>query len=119
MKNFIVHLVVSALLLVLVAYFVPGIHVTGFFIALLAALVFGVVNGIVRPVLILLTLPITVVTLGLFLFVVNALMLMFTAWLVPGFTVAGLGSALVGSILLTLFNLVADALLGKNGVRDS
>ena len=113
MKNFIVHLVVSALLLVLVAYFVPGIQVSSFLIALLAALVFGVVNGIVRPVLVLLTLPITVVTLGLFLFVINALMLMFTAWLVPGFTVAGLGAALIGSILLTLFNLVADALLGK------
>ena len=113
MKNFIVHLVVSALLLVLVAYFVPGIQVSSFLIALLAALVFGVVNGIVRPVLVILTLPITVVTLGLFLFVINALMLMFTAWLVPGFTVVGLGAALIGSILLTLFNLVADALLGK------
>lgn len=113
MKNFIVHLVVSALLLVLVAYFVPGVQVSGFFIALLAALVFGVVNGIVRPVLVILTLPITVVTFGLFLFVVNALMLMLAAWVVPGFTVAGLGSALMGSILLTLFNLVADVLLGK------
>ena len=113
MKNFIVHLVVSALLLVLVAYFVPGIQVSSFLVALFAALIFGLVNGVVRPVLVILTLPITVVTLGLFLFVVNALMLMLTAWVVPGFTVAGLGSALMGSILLTLFNLVADALLGK------
>ena len=113
MKGFIIHLVVSALLLVLVAHFVPGIQVAGFGYALLAALVFGVVNGIVRPVLVLLTLPATVVTLGLFLFVVNALMLMLTAALVPGFTVAGLGSALLGSLLLTLFNLVVSELFDK------
>ena len=113
MKNFIVQLVVSALLLVLVAHFVPGIHVAGFGYALLAALVFGVVNGLIRPLLVLLTLPVTLLTLGLFLFVVNALMLMLTAAIVPGFTVVGLGSALIGSILLTLFNLVVDALSGK------
>lgn len=113
MKGFIIHLVVSALLLVLVAHFVPGIQVAGFGYALLAALVFGVVNGIVRPVLVLLTLPATVLTLGLFLLVVNALMLMLTAALVPGFTVAGLGSALLGSLLLTLFNLVVSELFDK------
>jgi putative membrane protein len=113
MKSFIIHLVVSALLLVLVAHFVPGIRVGGFGSALLAALVFGVVNGLVRPVLVLLTLPATVLTLGLFLLVINALMLMLTAALVPGFTVAGLGSALLGSVLLTLFNLVASELFDK------
>jgi putative membrane protein len=113
MKSFIVHLVVSALLLVLVAYFVPGIHVSSFLVALVAALIFGVVNGIVRPVLVVLTLPVTVITLGLFLLVINALMLMLTAWLVPGFTVTGFVAALMGSVLLTLFNLVADAVLGK------
>lgn len=113
MKSFVVHLVVSALLLVLVAHFVPGIQVGGFGYALLAALVFGVVNGLLRPLLVLLTLPATVLTLGLFLFVVNALMLMLTAALVPGFTVAGLGSALLGSVLLTLFNLVVSELFDK------
>jgi putative membrane protein len=106
MLGFFVHLVVSALLLLAVAHFVPGINVGGFGYALLAALVLGIVNGVVRPILILLTLPITVLTLGLFLFVVNALMLMLAAAIVPGFTVAGLGPALIGGLLLAIFNLV-------------
>ena len=106
MLGFFVHLIVSALLLLVVAHFVPGIAVSGFGYAVLAALVLGVVNGVVRPLLVLLTLPITVLTLGLFLFVVNALMLMLAAAIVPGFTVAGLGAALIGGLLLAVFNLV-------------
>ncbi len=106
MRRFFGHLIVSALLLLLVAHFVPGISFSGFGYALLAALVLGVVNGVVRPLLIVLTLPITVVTLGLFLLVINALMLMLAAAIVPGFTVAGLGAALIGGLLLAVFNLV-------------
>lgn len=111
MRLFLVQLVVSAALLMLVAYFVSGVHVSNFFSALLAALLFGVVNAIFRPILIVLTLPITVLTLGLFLFVINALMMLLVAWLVPGFQVESFVAALLGSILLTLFNLVADTLL--------
>jgi putative membrane protein len=111
MKELIVHLVVSALLLALVDYFIDGIAIAGFGYALLAALVLGIVNAVIRPILILVTLPITILTLGLFLFVINALMLMLAAAVVPGFTVSGLGAAIVGGFLLALFNLVASYLL--------
>ena len=117
MRSLLVHLVVSALLLLLVGQFVTGIHFTGFGAALLAALVLGIVNFLVRPILILVTLPITILTLGLFLIVINALMLMLTAAIVPGFSVDGFKSALLGGLLLGLFNLAASALLRRPGIR--
>lgn len=113
MRNFIVQLIISAALLMLVAYCVPGVHVSSFFSALFAALLFGIVNGIFRPILVLLTLPVTILTLGLFLFVINALMMLLVAWLVPGFQIDNFVAALLGSILLTIFNVAADALLQK------
>jgi putative membrane protein len=105
MTPFLVHLILTALLLVLVANLVPGIRVTGFGSAVLGALVLGLVNAFVRPLAIVLTLPLTILTLGLFLFVVNALMLMLAAAIVPGFSVRGFGSALLGSLVLSLLNL--------------
>ncbi len=113
MKNLLVHLVVSALLLWLVAHIVPGIRIGGFGYALLAALVLGIANFIVRPILIIVTLPITILTLGLFLIVINALMLMLTGAIVPGLKVESFGAALLGGILLGLFNLVASAVLNR------
>jgi putative membrane protein len=104
MEFFLIHVLVVAVLLLIVARIVPGIEVAGFGHALIAALVLGVVNALVRPVLILLTLPITVITLGLFLLVINALMLRLAAALVSGFEVKGFWPALWGSILLTLFS---------------
>lgn len=111
MSRLIVHLLVTALLLWLISYILPGIRFTGFGSALLAAVVLGIVNVLVRPILVIITLPISVVTLGLFLIVVNALMLMLTGALVPGFTVAGFGTAILGGILLGIFNLVVSSLL--------
>jgi putative membrane protein len=113
MKDFVVHIVISALLLVLVDYLLDGIAIAGFGYALIAALVLGVVNFIVRPILILVTLPITILTLGLFLFVVNALVLLLAAALVPGFTIDGLWTAVVAALLLALFNFVASSLLHR------
>lgn len=113
MKHLLVHLVVSALLLWLVSAIVPGIHIAGFGHALLAALVLGIINTLVRPVLLLVTLPITILTLGLFLIVINALMLLLTSAIVPGFSVAGFGAALIGGVLLGLFNLAASAALNR------
>jgi putative membrane protein len=115
MSSLLVHLLVSALLLWLVSQIVPGIHILGFGYALLAALVLGIANALVRPILVLVTLPITVLTLGLFLFVINALMLMLTGAIVPGFQVAGFRAALLGGLLLALFNLLASALLRRPG----
>lgn len=111
MKRLLVHLIVSALLLLLVSQLVTGIRINGFGSALLAALVLGVVNFLVRPILILITLPVTILTLGLFLIVVNALMLELTSALVPGFVVANFVAALVAAVLIGLFNLVASSLM--------
>ena len=114
MRTLALHLLVSALLLWLVGQIVTGIHLSGFGPALLAALVLGVVNFLVRPILIVVTLPITILTLGLFLIVINALMLMLTAAIVPGFTVAGFVPALLGGLLLGLFNLAVSALTHRS-----
>ena len=113
MTGFLVHLLISAGLLLVVAHVVSGIEVRDWVAALLAALVLGIVNAIVRPLLVLLTLPLTIVTLGLFLFVVNALMLQLASYFVPGFRVAGFGAALWGSVLLALLNLGVSTLLGR------
>jgi putative membrane protein len=117
MAKLLVHLLVSALLLWLVSQIVPGIHIASFSYALLAALVLGLVNFLVRPILIIVTLPITILTLGLFLIVINALMLMLTGAIVPGFQVAGFGAALLGGVLLGLFNLAASAMLNRSARR--
>lgn len=105
---FLLHLVLTAGALLIVARLVGGVYVSGFGAALFGALVLGLVNAIVRPVMILLTLPITILTLGLFLFVINALMLWLVAALVPGIRISGFGAALIGSLLLTVLNLLID-----------
>src|SRR5262245_99698 len=110
MVQFFAHLVITAALLLLVANLVPGVQVKGFGSAFLAALVLGLVNAFVRPLMVFLTLPLTVLTFGLFLLVVNALMLMLVGALVPGFRVQGFGAALLGTLLLTLLNLGVAAI---------
>ena len=105
MTQFLAHLVITAALLLLVANLVPGVQVKGFGSALLGAIALGLVNAFVRPLMVLLTLPLTILSFGLFLLVVNALMLMLAGALVPGFRVQGFGAALLGSLLLTLLNL--------------
>ena len=112
MIEFLAHLVFSAALLLLVANLVSGVSMSGWAPALLAALVLGLVNAVVRPIMILLTLPLTVLTFGLFLFVINALVLWLVAGLVPGFRVRGFGPALVGSLLLTVLNILVSIALG-------
>lgn len=114
MTRFLAHLVVTALLLMFVGQLVPGVSIDGFFAAVIAALVLGFVNGFVRPLMIILTLPVTLLSFGLFLFVVNALMFWLVAALVPGVGVNGFGSALVGSVLLTILNLVVGSLVARS-----
>lgn len=110
MKSFLLHLLLTAVALLVVANVVGGVEVGGFGAALIGALILGLVNAVVRPVMILLTLPLTIVTLGLFLFVLNALMLWLAAALVPGFQISGFGAALLGSLLLTVLNILIDRL---------
>jgi putative membrane protein len=99
--------------LLLVAQLVPTIQLTGFSAALWTALAIGLLNGGIRPLLIVLTLPVTLITLGLFLFVINALIFWLAARLLDGFSVADFGSALVGSLLYSLLGLVIDSALER------
>lgn len=105
---------VNAAALLLVAYLYPGVTVESFFAALIAALVLGLVNAVIRPILIVLTLPATLLTLGLFIFVINALLFWFVAEIVQGFKVTGFGAALLGSILYSVITLVSSWLLFRN-----
>lgn len=108
---FLEHLLVTAALLLLVSNLVRGVHVQGLGSALVGALVLGFVNAVVRPLMVLLTLPFTILTFGFFLLVVNALMLWLMAALVPGIRVQGFGAALLGSLVLTLLNLAVELLI--------
>jgi putative membrane protein len=103
--------------LLLVANLYPGVQVASFSSAMVAALVLGLLNALLRPILVLLTLPVTVLTLGLFLFVINALMFYFAASLLSGFNVTGFVAALIGSLLYSLCGLVIDAAMERLFVR--
>lgn len=107
MKTIVRWLLLAAALL-LVAHLYSGVHVTSFGAAMIAALVLGLLNTLLRPVLVLLTLPVTVITLGLFLFVINALMFWAAAHLLDGFAVAGFSAALVGSLIYSLCGMAID-----------
>ena len=95
--------------LLLVAQIYPGVQVKSFGTAMIAALVLGLLNTLLRPILVLLTLPVTLITLGLFLFVINALMFYFAATMLDGFQVTGFVAALIGSLLYSVCGLVIDA----------
>jgi len=101
----------SAAALLLVAHLYSGVQVQNFTAALIAALVIGLLNTVLRPVLVVLTLPVTVLTLGLFLFVVNALMFWFASGLLAGFHVTGFAAALVGSLLYSALGMVIDSVV--------
>jgi putative membrane protein len=106
MTAFLIHLVLTAVALLVVSSLVRGIETKGFTSALIAAGVLGLANALIKPILVTLTLPITFVTLGLFLLVINAGILMLVGAVVPGFRVRGFTAALVGSLLLSVLNLV-------------
>src|SRR5258705_983970 len=102
MMMLLARLILNAAALLLVAYLYPGVHVEGCGSALIAALVLGLVNAVLRPILIILTFPVTLLTLGLFIFVINALLFWLVAEIVPGLTVSGFWAAMLGSILYSI-----------------
>jgi putative membrane protein len=112
MKILVRWLLLAAALL-LVAQIYPGVQVRSFGSAMIAALVLGLFNTLLRPILVLLTLPVTLLTLGLFLFVINALLFYFAAALLDGFQVNGFIAALIGSVLYSLCGLVIDAAMER------
>lgn len=113
MLKILIHWVLAALTILVTAHIVPGFIVNNFASALLAAVVLGILNVLVWPLLAILTLPITLITLGLFLFVLNALVLMFGAALVPGFSIEGFWPAVLGGIVLTLLGWIVKAVFSS------
>lgn len=118
MPGFWARLLVIAVGLLIASGLVPGITFEGFLALFFAALVLGCVNAVIRPVVVLMTIPFTIVTLGLFIFVVNAAMLGLTAFLVPGFFVAGFWSALFGSVIVSITGMFASWYIGPRGTVD-
>ncbi len=114
----IVRWLLLAAALLLVAYLYPGVAIKSFGSAMIAAFVLGMFNTLLRPILVLLTLPVTLVTLGLFLFVINALMFYFAASVLDGFAVNGFGAALIGSLLYSLCGMVIDVAMERLFVRS-
>jgi putative membrane protein len=109
--RFLLRLLLNAVAVFLAAQLIPGIGLSGPGAALAAGIVLGLVNAIIRPLLILLTLPVTFLTLGLFIFVVNAICLALAAWLVPGFTISGFGAAFLGALVISIISWLLSALL--------
>jgi putative membrane protein len=102
---------VNAVALIAVAYLLPGISVANFVTALIAALVLGLVNAVIRPVLVLLTLPATLLTLGLFIFVINGLLFWFVGSFIDGFVVQGFWWGVIGAIVYSIVSWALSALL--------
>ncbi len=105
--------ILNALALLFVAYVVPGFGVESFYTALIAAIILGLVNALVRPLLFILTLPVTILTLGLFSFVVNALMLWLVSTIVKGLTIDGFVPALLGAIVLWAISLLTNWVIAQ------
>ncbi len=118
MRGIGMRLLVTAVGLLLASWLVDGIAFSGFLSLLFAALVLGFVNAVIRPAVILLTLPFTLITLGLFLLVVNAALMGMTAFMVPGFTVLGFWDAVWGSIWVSLTSLLASWYIGSRGAIE-
>jgi len=108
----------NALALLAVAYLLPGIHVDGFISALIAALLLGLINTLLRPLLILLTLPVTVLSLGLFILVINGLLFWFAGSVLEGFEVNGFWAGVMGALLYSAFSFVFSQLLRQNVLQQ-
>jgi putative membrane protein len=111
MSRLLIVWLINALALLALPYVVPSVQVDGFVTALVAALVLGLVNTLIRPVLVVLTLPVTILTLGLFIFVINGLLFWLVASFLKGFHVAGFWSAVIGALVYALISWAASVLV--------
>ena len=109
-----IHFVVSALAIMVTAYILPGVSVNGLFAAFVLAVILGAINTFLRPVLIMLTLPLTIITLGLFVLVINALLVLLASYIVPGFIVASFWWAFLFSIVLTFVSFILQMFESKD-----
>jgi putative membrane protein len=108
--HLLIRLIINAIVLYLIARYVPGFQISGFTAAIIAAIIFGLVNAVIRPIVLLLSLPATILTLGLFVIIVNALMFWLTVWITPGFHVSGFVPALIGGIIMTIVSILTNHL---------
>ncbi len=115
MKGFVIRLLITALGLWVADRLLPGIVITGTGSLIVSALLLGLVNAFIRPIIFFLTLPLTVLTLGLFVLIVNGISFGIAAWLVPGFHIAGLWAATLGAIIVGVTSWVASAFVGGSG----
>ena len=116
--RFLARLLLNGIAIIIAAWLLPGLHIDGTLPALLAGVILGFVNAIVRPVLFFLTLPLTLITLGLFIFVLNAICFGLTAWLVPGFSVDGLWWAILGALIVSIVSWILNGLVVGRRERD-
>ena len=115
MAGLVIRTLITMLGLYLASVLVPGVNIAGTGSLILAAMLLGIVNGLVRPIALLLTLPLTIVTLGLFIFVINAAMFGLVAMFLDQFTVSGFWSALFGAIIVSITSTIASWYIGPNG----
>ena len=111
--NLLIRILVTSGLVLLIAHFMPGVHVAGFTTALIVAIVLGLLNIFIKPILVILTLPVTILTLGLFLLVINALIILLCTNIVGGFSVDSFWTALIFSIILSLLQSIMNVILGE------
>nr|WP_321225450.1 phage holin family protein [uncultured Psychroserpens sp.] len=109
--NLLIRLLITAIIVMILAHFLPGVAVSGFVAAFIVAVVLGLLNFIVKPILVILTIPITIMTLGLFLFVINACIILLADKFIDGFGVSGFWIALLFSILLSICQSIAYSVL--------
>ena len=115
--RFLLRLLLNGFAIMVAAWFVPGVRLAGVAPAVFAGILLGFVNALVRPILLLLTFPFTLLTLGLFIFVVNAICFALTAALVPGFDLTGFFAAFFGALVVTMVSWLLNALLADNSDR--
>lgn len=115
MRGMLIRWIVLTLAILLAAYLLPGITVGGPFSAFFAAAALGILNALFRPILLLVTLPLNILTLGLFTFVINALMLMMASGVISGFHVQGFWWAVLGSLIITAVNWLSSSLINEHG----
>lgn len=112
--NFIIKLLLSGLAVITAAYLLPGVYISGFISAIVVAIVLGLFNALVRPILIILTIPVTIFTLGLFIFVINAIIILMVSSILNGFEVDGFWWALAFSIVLTIVTSIINSAIKES-----
>ena len=113
--GFLIRWLILTVAIIVASYLLEGIHISGFFSALFAAAALGILNALFRPILILLTLPINILTLGLFTFIINALMLKLASGVIPGFEVYGFWTAVFGSLIISVVSWLLNSFISDRG----